>query len=170
MASCQWGCDKRHERGFTLLEMLTALVVMGIAVSLFFQLFIGAVNLKDSSSKSQSATRVAEKRITEVRANPDAFEWPRYEEAEPGALLPLYPVGQSTHVSRAGQPIEQPTDRRASNRTATHYNDLTTEVYTSLPSADANHALIVVVVAWTVDGREETYSLTTTIPRSATEG
>lgn len=161
---------KRHVRGFTLLEMLTALVVMGVAVSIFFQLFIGAISLKESSSKSQTAARVAEKKLTWVRTNPGAFEWPRYEEAKPGALLPLFPEGESTHVSHAGQPSEKPADRRSSERTSAHYSDLTTELYTSLPSADANHALIVVVVVWSVEGREETFSLTSTIPRSETEG
>lgn len=170
MCSRQSRGEIRQERGFTLFEMLSALVVMGVAVSIFFQLFIGAINLKDSSSKSQSAARVAEKKLTWVRTNPEAFEWPRYEEAKPGALLPLFLEGETTHVTQAGRPSEKPTDQRASERTLAHYKNITAELYTSLPAPDANHVLIVAVVVWTVEGREETFSLTTTMPRSATEG
>ncbi len=162
--------EYNRTRGFSLLEMLAALVVMGIAVSIFFQLFLGAVNLKDSSSKARSAARVAEKTLTQVRANPSAYEWPRYEEAVAGTLIPLLLKGEQTHVAPAGQPAERPTDRRANERTLAHYSNLTTETYTSMPSADSNYVEVVVVVDWTVEGRRESYSLTTTVPRSLVEG
>lgn len=161
---------RRGRSGFTLLEMLAALVVMGVAVSIFFQLFVGAVSLKESNTKAQTAARVAEKKLTEIRSNPTGYEWPRYEEAEPGKLLPLFPKGELTHVTQAGQPAEKPTDKRSSERTSAHYKNMTAETYTSVPSADANHAHVVVVVVWNVEGREETFSLTTAVPRSLTEG
>lgn len=161
---------KRCERGFTLLEMLAAIVVMGVAVSIFFQLYISAVSLEESSSKSQTAARVAEETLTAIKTNPTAYEWPRYEEAEAGALLPLYLRGQSTQVAQVAQPSEKPPDRRSNERTMAHYSNMTTETYTSVPTADANHALVVVVVVWNVEGRREAFSLSTTVPRSVTEG
>lgn len=166
----RWRNRTGHERGFSLLEMLAALVVMGVAVSIFFQLFIGAINLKESGSKARSAARIAERTLTAIKSDPTAYEWPRYEEAAPGELIPLLPKGKETHVAAAGQPSEQPTERRANERTAAHYTNLTTETYTSMAAPDANYASVVVVVVWTVEGRKQAFSLTTTVPRSVAEG
>lgn len=170
---------KRHEcwrsapnqKGFTLLELLTATVVLGIAVSIYLQLFASSLSLAEQSSKSRTAARLAEETLTAIEIAPRLYDWPRYEEAEAGELIPLPRRGiGTTHITTARTPTAEPTRERSHQRTMTHYGDFTTETYTSVPDFDANHVRVVVVVRWMTGGRVQAFSLTSALPRGAVEG
>lgn len=67
------GCTgSRHaQRGFTLLEVLVAMVVAGVGFSMAFAAMSGASRLSHKAFLHEAATRLAQTKLEEVLASPD---------------------------------------------------------------------------------------------------
>jgi len=62
--------EKRADsRGFTLLEILVALSVMGIALTMVVQLFSGSLRMASLSQSYNQAAQLAERKMAEVMAS-----------------------------------------------------------------------------------------------------
>ncbi len=161
----------RSNDGFTIVEVLAAIVVMGIATSVFFSLFSASLSLANSSKSQYAASRLAEEHMASIVMAPENYAWPRYDDADYGQRHALARKGEdAVVVVGAVHPSVAPTQRRATERDAAFYNDFTTESYAVLASEDDNHVQVIVVVRWMLDGREQRFSLTSCLPRTGAEG
>lgn len=57
----------RSESGFTIVELLIAIMIMGIIIASISTLFIGVNNLQRKTSRIDSATRAAQREIETLR-------------------------------------------------------------------------------------------------------
>lgn len=69
---------RRRARGFTLLEVLVAMVLVGVGVSLAFAAMSGATRLTQRATLHDNASRLARAKLEEVLASPN------YDLAEDG--------------------------------------------------------------------------------------
>lgn len=158
--------------GFTLLELLTALVVIGIAASIFFRLFTSSMSLAASSTSHEVAANLAREFLTEIQASPERFVWPDYDDVavgEPQAIQPVEngPIGKKL----TGAPTVMPTVRRAFNRDRSLYNDFVWEASAILPAKNAQYVEVTVEILWQDrDLRVRRFWLSSAVPRSQAEG
>lgn len=160
------GCLARGRcSGFTLLELLTSLVVVSVAVTLFTGMFTASLAMAKQNSLQRIAASLAEEYLTEILIHPGEYDWPDFSVESTEALLPL-----TEPLGRSDPPNAMPTERKANDRERTRYEDVTWQAFTRLPARDADYAEVIVEVTWTQHGRCRSLSLTSTLPRSAVEG
>lgn len=95
----------RRQGGFTLLEVLVALVILSVAVVATLQLFGGGLRLARTAGDHVAATVLATAKLAEVGAGPleegategseGEYRWTRRVTLDP-ALLPVEPAAQLT--------------------------------------------------------------------------
>lgn len=151
--------------GFTLLELLTSLVIMSVAVTLFVGMFTASLAMAKQNSLQKIAASLAEERLTEILIHPDRYDWPDFSSESTETPLPL-----TERLGRSNPPSAMPTERSANNRVRAQYEDVTWQAFTRLPALDADYAEVIVEVAWTQHGRIRMLSLTSALPRSSVEG
>ena len=162
---------RRDRAGFTLLELLTALVVIGIAATVFFQLFLASVSLAESSRAREVAADLAQEYLTVMQASPKMFVWPNYDETAEGESLPVKAVAGSALGELFAQPAAMPTVRRPYNRERSLYNDFSWAASARLPEASARYVEITIEMTWDdSEGRMRRLALTSALPRSVAEG
>jgi len=152
--------------GFTLLELLTSLVVISVAVTLFMGMFTASLAMAKQNASQRIAAGLAEERLTEILIHPNQYQWPDFSQEWTEALLPL-----TTEVlGRSEPPNAMPTERSANDRVRLRYEDVTWRAFTRLPARNADYAEVVVEVTWTQHGRPRSLALTSALPRSSVEG
>jgi general secretion pathway protein I len=90
----------RRQGGFTLIEVLAALAILGLSLSAIYQAFIGGMRNEASGRRHAAATMLAESRLAQVAAEypvqighwsgqtPDGYQWSlRMRPAEDEALV-----------------------------------------------------------------------------------
>jgi general secretion pathway protein I len=92
---------RTHDQGFTLLEVLVALVVLATTVVAVLQLFGGGLRLARAASDHSDAALLASAKLADLEPGPltegttegteGPFRWTRRVTLEP-ALLPVEPV------------------------------------------------------------------------------
>lgn len=171
MTRVPMGPGRAENSGFTLIEVLTALAVMGVAISIFFGLFAASLSLGKSSRAERVAAQLAEEYLTDVQANPGRYRWPDYADGQSGELLRVTLAGiEDAPVHQADPPTVMPTYRRAHDRERSFYHDFTWEAFARLPSEGANYVDLILVIRWLHEGHERLFALTTCMPRSVGEG
>ena len=174
MAGISWiSCKAKQRRnpGFTLLELLTALAVIGIAATIFLRLFTSSFSLAAASLSHEVAVNIAEEYLTTIQANPERFEWPDYDDAPIGDAHDLKPIENGaveenfTHLPEA-----MPTTRRAYNRDRNLYTDFTWRAFAVLPHEDAQYVQLIVEISWTDEGKLRHFSLGSALPRTLGDG
>lgn len=158
--------------GFTLLELLTAMAVLGVAATIFFRLFSTSVTLAGNSESHEIAANLAQEYMTQIQATPERFVWPSYDDAPVGELIPVTPVvGGAIEEKAIEPPNTAPTRRRAYNRNRNLYHGFVWEAFARLPSADAHYVEVIVEITWVNErGRAGRFPLTSAVPRSGREG
>jgi prepilin-type N-terminal cleavage/methylation domain-containing protein len=160
--------------GFTLIEILTALVVMGIATTIFINLYFASVTLAETNRGQRLATSLAEEYMAHILNDPNKFNWSAVYDAESPTKLARVADPSSVEI-----PAATPTVRRSLRREENLYAEYTQEAWARLPmsvhisdasdgpeqSADPDYLELVVVVRWQRGGRDHFFSLTSTIPR-----
>ena len=161
-----------NRAGFTLLELLTALAVLGVAATIFFRLFTSSVSLADSSQSHEIAANLAQEYMAEIQASPERFVWPVYEDAPSGESLPVVPVAGGVIEQKAVEPpIAVPTRRRPYERDRSLYHGFVWEASSRLPAPDAQYVEVTVDITWLDKrGRAERFTLTSAVARSRGEG
>ena len=159
------GLNRGRCAGFTLLELLTSLIVVSVAVTLFMGMFTASLAMAKQNAMQRIAAGLAEERLTEILIHPNQYRWPDFSRESTEALLPLTEV-----LGRSEPPNAMPTERSANDRVRIRYEDVTWQAFTRLPAPDADYAEIIVEVTWTQHGRLRTLALTSALPRSSVEG
>jgi prepilin-type N-terminal cleavage/methylation domain-containing protein len=151
---------KPRQAGFTVLEVLIALAVIGVAVSVFISLYRLSLTFLENSRGERIVAHVAEEQLALIVARPDALEWDSFWEAAPGERHRL------STFKKAEPPLAMPTERGPFSQTKRLYEDCDWEAYARLPDADAAYVEVSVEVHWKLDGRSRLFVLTSCVPRS----
>lgn len=163
--SCQ--ANRPGKAGFTLLELLTALAILGVASTIFLRLYASSNSLAKSSLSHEIALNIAEEYLTEIQARPDNFIWPDYDTIPPGDPQSIRSIEDgAVPMTYALPPKTLPNVPRANNRDRTLYADFAREAFAVLPPGDAHYVELVVVVSWKDGGRLRRFSMSSMIPRS----
>jgi len=155
----------RCEAGFTLMEVIVALGVLSVGISVFVNLYTHSLDLARVSSDTTLATQLAESRLEEIIAEPAEYLW-----AIPDAYSAArFPIAMTAEDPNAGNPFAPPTTiptaERANNRMVAEYDRFRWKAYGRLPEPEATHYEVTVVVRWTHDGRERGVALTAAVAR-----
>ncbi len=155
----------RSQAGFTVMEVLVSLAVIGIAVSVFISLFRLSLTLLENSRGERIAAHVAEEQLTLLLARPvtDGLDWAGFWQA---------PVGEPYRLSTfkpAETPAAMPTERPAYAQTKNDYEGCAWEAYARLPEGGAAYVEVSIEVSWAMSGRERRFILTSCVPRGRVE-
>lgn len=160
-------CSKREGRpGFTLVEIIVALTMVSVALSIFIAMFVSAVRLAAESRDKTIALEVAETYLHLLNTSPDAFCWQTNTPNEHG----LFAIDcEKTGPLHSGMPPLPETNlatRNAHERILSLYNKFRCKAWGRLPSPDAASYEITVSVSWYTQGRPYLFALSSSIARS----
>ncbi|MBI5091901.1 MAG: type II secretion system protein [Candidatus Hydrogenedentes bacterium] len=157
--------------GFTLVEILVALVVMGVAMTLIIWFLSASVDLNKENRRERIATSYAQEQLTELLSNPSAYAWALSADAKLGEVK-----SKDEKAPGLTAPSVLPSEKLPARKyEANFYDGFSWKAYSRLPAADAHYAEVVVVVTWRStsgmqSGSERSITLTSSVPRSAVEG
>ncbi|NIA12611.1 MAG: prepilin-type N-terminal cleavage/methylation domain-containing protein [Nitrospiraceae bacterium] len=152
--------------GFTLIEILVAVAVLGIGATIFISLFSASQDLAETSRSRTVATYLAEQQLDALQRDPGQYEWPSAA-IEPGTMAEILPFGADPAVPRGFTlPSVMPVDSRAYAREANFMKRFSWQAYARTPDAEAAHIELTVVVRWQEGGRDQLLALTASAHRS----
>lgn len=138
------GCRKTHQRGMSLVEVMVALLVLGIGVMGYAALQLRSVKMSEDTYSRSQAMAIAQDAIERVRANIDGL--PTYLSTNWGADLAA-PETRCTYTNAI-----PPTPCTAEQMVANDVYELRTTARTMLPAGsvevEACNQLTCVTVAW----------------------
>lgn len=152
--------------GFTLLEILVALTVVSVGVTVIVSGYTSALALAQSSRNQAVAVALAEERMQALSQDPAAYDW-GLQNAAPNQRVHVNLRGKPSDSYPVEPPATLPVDRAANSREEVLYGRFSWKAFASLPSADATRVEVTVAIQWTESGRERVYALTSMIARSA---
>jgi prepilin-type N-terminal cleavage/methylation domain-containing protein len=148
--------------GFTLIEVVVAIFVMGVAVSVGLSLYAASYSLARDSRLVRIAADLAAEQAQQIEANPGQFTWPALEPGEPRSLLP---VGAEEGPQPFAPPSALPPEERSGRKALTEFEGFTWQAYASRPEGADAFAEVTVVVHWTFEGKPKHFTLTTLVAR-----
>lgn len=150
--------------GFTLIEMLVALAVIGVAVSVFVSLYGKSRELGRRSVNRAIATELAQAQLAAIVDSPEQFLWEFPE--EPGRRFPIRSAADDPPAGNPfAPPVIPPVEPDAKRRVAQRYTQFRWSAQGRLPAPGANHYEVSVVVHWEEAQRPQTLALTSAVPR-----
>ncbi|MCP4640322.1 MAG: prepilin-type N-terminal cleavage/methylation domain-containing protein [bacterium] len=153
-----------HVGGFTLLEVIVALSILGVAITIFVSLFYNSLVLGTASRSELVSASLAEERLADIQANPTAYDWSDVASRTPGQL------GRVAGNSRGFVvPSTMPEDARNAQRETDFFRKFTWEAYAMKPEAEAAYLEVTVVVRWQESGRQRRFCLTSVLPQARLE-
>ena len=155
--------------GFTLVEILTALFIIGVASTLFIQMYTASLGLSRASTRYEVASQIAEEYMVELQVNPQQFAWPNFD-GEVGNLLQIKLMDDDSALLKPSAPSVMPVAPRAHEREANLYDEFSWHAYAKIHEEDSNFVEVLVAVSWTQESRLRTFYLTSAVPRSVGEG
>ncbi len=171
MSGPKRGCPRTRgvaRGGFTLAEMLVALVVVGVAATLFISSFLAANRLVQESTSSNVAIELAAERLGDIQLHPDHYQWP---EIKAGELAELKPKNPDMIVEGFEPPATLPPLKDEGKREVNFYRSFLWKAYVRMPAEkDADYLEVIVLVSRPIQGQTSHVTLTTCVPRSAAGG
>lgn len=156
------GANRRA--GFTLLEMLAALAVIGVATGVIIQLFTASLDLSANSRHQRVASSLAEEALHAIVANPAAYDWSGV--TGPDLARVNLKAASEAATSALVPPSTLPVVPAAAARSRATYAGFTCEVYGRLLTPSAPYFEVTAVVRWTDNGRPHLIALTGAAPRA----
>ena len=156
---------RRGDEGFTLVEVLVALAVLSVATFVIIQLFSKSVGLGQTDRSRRTAMVVAEERMADLAMRPGDYQWPEAADQ----LVELTPAAQEAS-RQATAPATTPAYPSAADREAQFYSRFTWKAFVRYPAETPGTCEVTVVVNWEQDGKPQSASLTTLLPRPKKEG
>ncbi|MCX5758557.1 MAG: prepilin-type N-terminal cleavage/methylation domain-containing protein [Candidatus Hydrogenedentes bacterium] len=153
--------------GFTLMEVLVAIVVMGVGITVFISLFGSSLALAQSNRYQTVAAQLAGECLQAVVCAPERYDW-HLNPADPGALTVVTAPGESPETRHpVSLPATLPTDRRSNLRDVNLYKQFSWQAYARIPKPDAGYVELTIAIRWIEQGRERVFALTSCVPRTA---
>ncbi|MBN2309088.1 MAG: prepilin-type N-terminal cleavage/methylation domain-containing protein [Candidatus Hydrogenedentes bacterium] len=157
-----------HTTGFTLLEVIVALGVVSVAISVIVAMFSGSLTLGASSRSANAAGVLAEERLIDLQRNPAGYDWAGLADCSPGELAPI--VAKDEETGRIDPPRMGEAAGEAIEDTAAFFERFTWRAYAKKPEADAPYLQVIVIVGWPEQARERSFALTGIMPCRLVEG
>ena len=151
-----------NSSGFTLVEMLAALAVAGVAAFIVLSLFSWSLVLGQESRRQSMAAGMASELLTRMHRAPDEFVWPELEGIAPGEHVPV--EASDAFEAEAGVPAAMPTVTRLREAEIAFREAFRWEAFARRPDDDANYVELTVAVYWEAQARERVYTLTSALP------
>ena len=155
----------RGRRGFTIVEMLVALVVVSIAGTITVQLFTMSYDLALTNADRSVGAELAHEQLSRILEQPGAFQWPNIENLEPGQLGEINPPEDGDRVFSS--PSTRPKVQNTALRQDDFYLRYQWDAYCSVPSADSAYVEVTVVTRWLREQDRKSITLTSAIDRDA---
>jgi len=152
--------------GFTLIEILVAVAVLGIGATIFIKLFSSSQDLAETSRSRTIATSLAERQLDALQRDPGQYEWPS-QALETGTMAEILPFGGDPDATRGfAPPSTMPVNAAANARETNFMERFSWQAYARTPDAEAAYIELTVVVRWQENGRDKSLAITTSAHRS----
>ncbi len=148
--------------GFTLVEMLGALAVAGVAAFIVISLFSWSLVLGQESRRHSMAAGMASELLTRMHRAPEEFVWPELDDLSHGEGVPV--EASDAFEADPGLPAAMPTVTRLRDAETAFREAFRWEAFARRPGADAHYVELTVAVYWEAQGRERVYTLTSALP------
>ena len=155
--------------GFTLMELIVSLAVLGVAAGVMASLFTSSMNLGDKARHARVAAEIAEAQLREISLNPQFFAWNQGVVNEAGLFEITPAAGADADGHRATPPLTVPPDPAAAVRSAGHYERFSWEAHGRLPGENAAYFEVTVAGRWQAGGRPQLVALTGAVERRRVE-
>lgn len=166
---------EREPRGFSLIEVIVALAVISIAVSVYARMLMTSVDLAKVSRNQYVAARLADGQLGAILLNPGQFQWDLPDEP----TADLFPVRLGDDDPKAGNTFIGPgstvADVWARRRQEDVYAQFRWKAQARLPETEtgapeAAYYEVTVFVQWEESGRPRQLALTSAVARNRVEG
>lgn len=158
--------ERIRRGGFTLVEILVSVAVLGVAVSLFLSLFFSSLGLSQSSRSQCVASSLAEEQLLSVTRAPERFVW-ALGNVTPGQLVEIKPSeSPESDAGHFAPPSSMPSVPAVDARERAYYDKFTWQMFAKVPEPGTPQVEVTVVVRWTEAGRDQVLALTSTVHRS----
>ncbi len=149
--------------GFTLIEVVVAIFVIGVAVSVGLSLYAASYSLARDSRLVRIAADLAAEQVQQIQTNPGQFTWPPLAPGQPQSLMPT--TGAEEEPQPFTPPSALPPEERSGRKALTEYEGFTWQAFASRPEGADTFAEVTVVVHWTFEGKPKQFALTTLVAR-----
>lgn len=163
----------RRRAGFTLLEVIVALGVIGVAIGIIVSLFTASLSLATDSRNESVAAAFAQERMVDIQKNPALFDWSKLNAAAGNQLAPvaLSEVGKAAgRTTGFNPPSTLSASQERAEREDTFYRKFSWEAFAMKREANNAYVEVTVVVRWQHAGRQRSFALTSLTPRGLPEG
>lgn len=155
-----------HQRaGFTLLEILVALFVMGVATTILFFSLNSSIDLSRMNKKNAIAAHIAQEYMTELRVHPELFKWPV---ANAKDLKQITAKDESLLIIDPSKAIAPSEMRHENDKNL--YKGFSWYAQSRLNDEQDNYLEVMVEIRWTDGGELKHFNLSSMMPRSIEEG
>ena len=154
--------EKRLRRtglsGFTLMEVVVAVAILGVAISIFVSLYSGSLSLAETGKSRSIAVVLAEGQLNAILDNPDAFRW----ESGEGQVDIRLGTDDPAAGNAFSAPGALPPEARARDWQVNTYEEFRWQAFAN-PAESAPYHEVTLVVRWTEGGRNEVIALTSAL-------
>lgn len=169
--------SRRGRRGFTLVEVLAAIAVTGVAATIIISLFNHSLTITAKNRSVKVAASLAQDRLLDLVQNPSGYYWGGLAGLEPGTQqqIPLISTSPESepelrsHIFSDSKPGTIPYDKAGSKREVNFYDKFRWRAYAEAPTLDASYITVTVAVSWIQNGKDELFALTSALARDAME-
>ena len=161
----------RWRGGFTLLETMVALGVMGVAITIFVATYSSCLALRTYYRDDIIASELAEECLAELKVSPNRLDWSALAAAAPGELVRLNPATDTAApLGKFEPPKVIPQGERDARSTRVFYNKFSWEVYARKAQSGQAYMELVIVVRWQEAGRRRSLAVTSLVPTDMAGG
>lgn len=161
-----------RSRGFTLIEILVALGVIGVGITVLFKTYTSSLALSSANQKNIVASSVAEEYMNELRTHPELFIWPNYNDAasEEGFQSIGRKNGTQSTIAVVAPPTAVGTNKNDFQRDKNLYRKYAWAAYARQNADSDDYVEVMVEVGWSDKGRDRKLCITSLFPRKDAEG
>jgi prepilin-type N-terminal cleavage/methylation domain-containing protein len=158
--------------GFTLVEVIVALAVVGVGVTVVLSLYTNSLAINRSNRNHSIAAALAEEQLAHLRCNPGGYDWAGVLESEEGALaeLKLKPMEGGAATQGFKAPAVVPDGAPGSAPERQLYEDFTWQAYVRSAARETPYIEVIMVVRWREAQRPREFALASYVPRVSLEG
>ena len=151
--------------GFTLVELITALAVMSVALAISVSLFGNNIQLSTELRNNRVAAEIAETQLSLLYSHPSQYHWAFDNPGEDGLFL-ITPLSDSQLVqSGILLPDTVLATKRAQEKSSVLHRSFRWMAWGRVPSETSDYIEITLSVHWRLSGRPKMLALTSRMPK-----